>query len=124
MYHPGMNQTIPSDRTAEQALAARFRALSEEKRLWILQLLRGRERCVCELQASVGVSQSLLSFHLKILRDAGIVTGRRSGRWVYYSIDETALEGMVGFLETLELWEPAASNVVDAKVSQSGGCCR
>ena len=63
-----------------------FHALSDETRLAVLELLRGGERCVCELQDALGAAQSRLSFHLKVLKDAGLVTDRREGRWSYYAL--------------------------------------
>jgi ArsR family transcriptional regulator len=75
-----------------------FHALSDETRLQIIELLTERERCVCELQDAVGAAQSRLSFHLKALRDAGLVSDRRQGRWVYYSLRSDALAGMAAFL--------------------------
>lgn len=66
-------------------------ALSDETRLRILERLSGGERCVCELVAALGAGQSRLSFHLKALKDAGLVRDRREGRWMYYSIDPDAL---------------------------------
>ncbi len=63
-----------------------FHALSDETRLAILELLQNGEQCVCELQADLRAAQSRLSFHLKVLRDAGLVTDRKEGRWSYYSI--------------------------------------
>lgn len=114
---------IATDRTSEEALAGRFRALSEEKRLRILGLLRSGELCVCDLQDRVGASQSLLSFHLKILRDAGLVSGRRVGRWVYYSVDRGALDELAGFLETLEGSRSTASAPAPGASATVGGCC-
>lgn len=74
------------------ARAARlFHALSDETRLGIIDMLRNGERCVCDLQADLGAAQSRLSFHLKVLREAGLVTDRREGRWSYYSITPGAL---------------------------------
>lgn len=68
-----------------------FHALSDTTRLAVLELLRTGERCVCELQVDVGAAQSRLSFHLKVLKDAGLVTGRREGRWSYYALVPEAL---------------------------------
>jgi ArsR family transcriptional regulator len=81
--------------------AARFHALSDEKRLRILALLRTGEHCVCELTEALDLPQSLLSFHLRTLREAGLVLDRRAGRWVYYSLDRSALEEAKGVLEEL-----------------------
>jgi ArsR family transcriptional regulator len=47
--------------------------------------------CVCDLMKAIRVGQSLVSFHLKVLKGAGLITDRRSGRWVYYSIVPGAL---------------------------------
>lgn len=78
--------------------ARRFRAIGEETRLRIIAMLRGGERCVCELQDELGVAQSRLSFHLKKLKEAGVVSDRRAGRWVYYRLVPEALEEMRAFL--------------------------
>lgn len=70
---------------------ALFHALSDSTRLSILEMLRDGERCVCELQAELDAAQSRLSFHLKVLRDAGLVSDRKDGRWSYYRIVPEAL---------------------------------
>ena len=62
-----------------------FKALGDEKRLHILSLLRQGERCACVLLEDLNLSQPTLSHHMKILCDANLVTGRREGKWVYYS---------------------------------------
>ncbi len=72
--------------TTRAARVQRFRALADESRLRILELLAGGEHCVCELTEALDRKQSLLSFHLKILKDAGLVTDRREGRWTYYAL--------------------------------------
>ena len=64
-----------------------FHALSDETRLSIVRRLRGGERCVCDLTDLLDAAQSRLSFHLKVLKDAGLVSDRREGRWVHYSLD-------------------------------------
>ena len=79
-------------------LLRRFEAVAEETRFGIVQLLAGGERCVCELQGELDAAQSRLSFHLKKLKEAGVVTDRRVGRWVYYSLVPEALEEMRAFL--------------------------
>lgn len=63
-----------------------FHALSDATRLGILDMLRDGEQCVCDLQAGLDAAQSRLSFHLKVLKEAGLVTDRKDGRWSYYSI--------------------------------------
>lgn len=66
-----------------------FHALSDGLRLKILELLRSHELCVCEICEKLQVSQSKLSFHLKILREANLVFARQEGRWIYYSLNAT-----------------------------------
>jgi len=71
--------------------AVLFHALSDSTRLSILEMLRDGECCVCELQDELDAAQSRLSFHLRVLREAGLVSDRREGRWSYYSIVPEAL---------------------------------
>lgn len=71
---------------------ALFHALSDPIRLRALDLLREGEMCVCDLQDELDLAQSRLSFHLRVLKDAGLVEDRREGRWSYYTILPDALE--------------------------------
>ncbi len=75
-----------------------FHALSDETRLHVVELLTGGEKCVCDLQEAVGAAQPRLSFHLKVLREAGLVNDRKEGRWVYYSLRAEALNEMAAYL--------------------------
>ena len=72
--------------------AALFHALADETRLEILDCLKDGERCVCELTDTLQASQSRLSFHLKVLKDAELIKDRPEGRWIYYSIHTDAME--------------------------------
>lgn len=81
-----------------EALLQRFQAVAEETRFDIVRRLSDGERCVCELQDDLDAAQSRLSFHLKKLKDAGVITDRRDGRWVYYSLVPEALDEMRAFL--------------------------
>src|SRR5438093_6645015 len=81
-----------------QRAAAAFHALSDPTRLQILDRLRGGERCVCELTDALDTAQSRLSFHLKTLKDAGLVRDRREGRWIYYALEEDALQELSAVL--------------------------
>jgi ArsR family transcriptional regulator len=67
-----------------------FHALSDETRLAVVDMLRDGERCVCDLQDALDVAQSRLSFHLKVLKDAGLVADRKDGRWVHYALSADA----------------------------------
>ena len=88
------------------ALTTKFHALSDETRLRIIDMLRGGERCVCDLTEVLDAGQSRLSFHLKVLKDAKLVTDRREGRWAYYALAPDAfaqLEEFVGELPSTKL---------------------
>jgi ArsR family transcriptional regulator len=78
-----------------------FHALSDETRLQLLELLRDGEQCVCDLTGALDAAQSRLSFHLKTLKDAGLVTDRKQGRWVYYALNPEAFEGIAEFVSAL-----------------------
>ncbi|MBD2595683.1 winged helix-turn-helix transcriptional regulator [Nostoc spongiaeforme FACHB-130] len=73
--------------TFPNLIAAGFHALSDPLRINVLELLRQQELCVCDLCDVLSVSQSKLSFHLKTLKDAGLVNSRQEGRWIYYSLN-------------------------------------
>lgn len=97
----------------DETLLPRFQAVAEETRFEIVRRLAGGERCVCDLQEDLGAAQSRLSFHLKKLKDAGLVSDRRDGRWVYYSLVPEALEGMRAFLGEVkppEGWRPVVAD--------------
>ncbi|HKR10357.1 MAG TPA: metalloregulator ArsR/SmtB family transcription factor [Gemmatimonadaceae bacterium] len=82
---------VATHRRTERSIEL-FHALSDETRLRIIELLNRGERCVCELTDTLDTAQSRLSFHLRVLRDAGIVRDRKDGRWVYYELDRDAFE--------------------------------
>ena len=69
-----------------------FKALCDEKRLGVLKLLRSGERCACELLEDLNMSQSALSYHMKILCESGIVTSRQEGKWTHYQISREGSE--------------------------------
>jgi ArsR family transcriptional regulator len=101
----------PAATTDLGSITRRFHALSDETRLRIVDLLRNGERCVCELTGELDLGQSLLSFHLKTLKDAGLVTDRRDGRWSYYALSPQSfrqLQDFVGGLPTRRLTVLAA----------------
>ena len=77
----------------QRAKVARlFHAVSDETRLEILDRLRHREQCVCDLTDTLQAAQSRLSFHLRVLKEAGLIQDRPEGRWTYYSLDENGLK--------------------------------
>ena|SRR6478752_3525697 len=92
-----------------------FHALSDETRLSILERLRLGERCVCELTDALDAAQSRLSFHLKVLKDAGLIADRREGRWMYYALNQGVLAEVTKLVEALASAPTAAE--------RKNGCC-
>jgi ArsR family transcriptional regulator len=79
-----------------------FHALSDETRLEIIELLRKGERCVCELTDTLDAAQSRLSFHLRVLKDAGLVRDRKEGRWVHYELVSDTFEEIEALVEEMK----------------------
>ncbi len=79
-----------------------FKALSDETRIRILKLLEGGELCVCEIVAALKTSQPKASFHLGVLRDAGLIKDRKEGRWTHYRIDDSDMFRRFLLLSVLE----------------------
>ena len=78
-----------------------LKALADPIRLQVIEALGSGERCVCELTEQLGLAQSKLSFHLKVLKEAGLLTDRQCGRWIYYQLQPEALEQLRGWLAEL-----------------------
>jgi ArsR family transcriptional regulator, arsenate/arsenite/antimonite-responsive transcriptional repressor len=104
---------MPALTSLDTTQAARwFHALSDETRLEIVERLLGGERCVCELTDLMDAAQSRLSFHLKTLKDAGLVTDRREGRWVYYTLNRETLDEIETLLGSLKRTERTAARAI------------
>jgi ArsR family transcriptional regulator, arsenate/arsenite/antimonite-responsive transcriptional repressor len=88
-----------------------FHALADETRLRILDQLADGEQCVCDLSGALEASQSRLSFHLKTLKDAGLLTDRREGRWIYYALDRETLEELRDLVVTIGIPQEASLKV-------------
>ncbi len=82
------------------SLSSLLRLVSEESRLRLLCVLQKGEHCVCEMMEHVNLSQSLISHHLKDLKDAGIVEDKKKGLRVYYSLTKKG-EKIINLLFTL-----------------------
>ena len=94
-----------------------FHALSDDTRLGILEKLRSGEQCVCDLQDGLYAAQSWLSFHLRVLKDAGLVSDRKEGRWSYYRIVPDALTELHDLAVALQ---PSKLRIL---ARSSGRCC-
>lgn len=83
-----------------------FKALCDPKRLAILEQLRSGEKCACVLQEPMDLTQSGLSYHMKILCDSGLVVSQQEGKWTHYRLSESGRARAVRLL--LELTTPDA----------------
>ena len=102
--------------SAIDAAAARalLKALADPLRLQIVTCLSEGERCVCDLTDELDLAQSRLSFHLKVLKDCGLLRDRQSGRWVYYRLQPDAIEDLQSWLGSLTSKAEAGSRCCDS----------
>ncbi len=91
-----------------------FKALSDERRLRILELLKTGEECACLLSEQLEMAQSSLSYHMKILCDSGLVESRQEGKWTHYQLSESGSQEAVVLLK--EMTTPNA-------ISLGSRCC-
>jgi ArsR family transcriptional regulator len=92
---------VAAEPLEQQQARQLLKALADPLRLDLVQALSGGERCVCDLVADLNLAQSRLSFHLKVMREAGLIEAREEGRWVYYSLRAGALEQLQAWLGEL-----------------------
>ncbi|WP_035985664.1 ArsR/SmtB family transcription factor [Leptolyngbya sp. KIOST-1] len=102
-----MSPTLQTDSSA--TTLAKFKALSDPLRLAVIELLRSQEMCVCDLRDRMDIAQSKLSFHLKTLREAGLIAARQEGRWIYYRLNPTEFGELEDYLSALGQISPQRS---------------
>ena len=90
-----------ADLLAGEEARALLKALADPLRLQVIEALGEGERCVCDLTGELDLAQSKLSFHLKVLREAGLIDGRQQGRWMYYRLEPDALPLLRDWLASL-----------------------
>lgn len=78
-----------------------IKALADETRLKIIDMLSCGELCACRILEHFNITQPTLSYHMKILTDSGIVIARREGAWMHYSLDANNITKVLDFLKTL-----------------------
>lgn len=78
-----------------------FKAFCDEKRLAILELLQSGEKCACVLIDELGIGQSGLSYHMKILCESGVVDSRQEGKWTHYKISEQGSDTALTLLKVI-----------------------
>ncbi|MBQ8515239.1 MAG: winged helix-turn-helix transcriptional regulator [Ruminococcus sp.] len=93
-----------------------FKAFCDERRQQILELLRNGEKCACVLIEEMGLPQSSLSYHMKILVEAGVVLGREEGKWTHYCINKEGFEEAIAILR--EIASP------EETTGMCGSCCK
>ena len=120
-----LNQPSPTDL---DRIAELGRALGHPKRLAILDMLMQGVQCNCEIAAQLGLADNLISHHMRVLQDVGLVTSERDpvdARWIYYAIDAPAVDAAVAdlgrFLDTGRL-QPRSPGCGPAGGGQ-GRCC-
>ena len=96
--------------TFEKNTALVFKAFCDENRIKILNILSTGEKCACRLLEALSVTQPTLSHHMKIFCDSGIVTARKDGKWMHYSISQKGLRVAEVYLATLKNTEKEDEN--------------
>lgn len=89
-----------------------LKALADPNRLAIIEHLTRGEACVCELLELFSVTQPTLSHHMRILSEAGLVSGRREGKWIHYSINEQRLQSFKDFIASIQIVPEAIKGYV------------
>ena len=102
----------PAARPDATIVARWFHALSDETRVQIVEMLSHKERCVCELEQVLKVAQSRLSFHLKVLKDAALISDRREGRWMFYGLERETLDQIAAYTKSVKPGKHAGSCAV------------
>ncbi|MGC8555281.1 MAG: ArsR/SmtB family transcription factor [Candidatus Acidulodesulfobacterium sp.] len=78
-----------------------FKLLGDESKFKIISELKNGEKCVCVIYKALGLDQTLVSHHLSVLKKAGLIEGRKSGKWVYYSLNREAFEELENLYKDL-----------------------
>ena len=102
--------------TVYEERAKVFKALCDERRQRILELLHTGEKCACVLIDEMCMPQSSLSYHMKILCDSGIVTSREEGKWTHYQISKEGSEKAIELLKKI--------TAVSESSTECKGCCK
>jgi ArsR family transcriptional regulator len=98
-----------------------FKALGDETRLRIIASLQDQERCVCDLACHLGLPQPTLSHHLKVLRDAGLVIGEKSGPLIQCRVNTKAFADNGIELKTISAQAPFVQTAVRSVPTHRGG---
>lgn len=113
LLDPPVDGGLPLDEAVGLLLAA-----ADPHRLALLRALTAGPRCVCDLQIQVPLPGNRLSYHLKVLREAGLIVGTKRGRWIDYALVDGALDQLRSALP-----QPPATGIEDGCVG-AGRCSR
>ncbi len=114
--------SVPLDASIE-ALAPLFKALAHPKRLAILEILRGREMCVCEIEQTLSLRQAYVSQQLMVLREAGLVCYRRRGWNIYYRISRPEVYALLDLAKTIHGKLGTCAVTPEELVHDPDSCC-
>lgn len=101
-------------------MADAFKALGDPVRLEIVRMLAGKELCVCDILDAFKLSQPTVSHHLKVLKHAGLVEDRKSGKWVYYRLRGGSIGRIIDTLAELNVAKIVARNTCCEEESTDG----
>lgn len=96
-----LNMNNPDSSNAHQEIARFLQSIDQPARLEILQTIGSGEACVCHLETALGYRQPYISQHLMALREAGIITARREGRYVFYTLCDVSLLELINSIAEL-----------------------
>jgi ArsR family transcriptional regulator, arsenate/arsenite/antimonite-responsive transcriptional repressor len=112
------------DASALEARVTVLKALADPTRLQVIALLGAGPRCVCDLQGRIDVPANLLSHHLKVLREAGLIDGTRRGRWIDYRLRPDALAAVELLLADLRAGDAGGGAACRARGHSSAGAAQ
>ena len=98
-----------------------MKALSDDTRLRIIDILSCGPLCACDLLEEFSISQSTLSYHMRILTGSGLIHAQKDGSWTRYSLNQEKLSGMIQFLQVIT--SDKEDCICHARISQSNHCC-
>ena len=79
-----------------------FKALSDSTRLEILEMIKDKELCACHILKKFNITQPTLSYHMKILKDVGLINCKKNGSWMHYSLNEKTIIELESFFRSLK----------------------
>ena len=98
-----------------------FKALSDPNRLMIVDMLSCGELCACVILEKFQITQPTLSHHMKTLCDCGLVSGRKDGKWTYYSLNYTIIKTLRAFLDEIT---SAKESRICCEINFDKDCCK